>query len=574
MYTRQDIIEADDAGSLLETIAATPYAQFDSAVRLLSGLHNCGDIDFLASCEPPPLAALSDHSFFALQRVFCQTLPHIDCSAEAAASACESMFARAGNDGTAGLVYGSLSEWFRQSPSRAEEGLALIHRHRDTHRRLVRPVLLAGPTHDASKYVEEAFNLSNDSHSPVRLDALWALGQIVPAENEPFLTRTIERFNELVDALVSDEDTAIVVEAALNLLHRTDGGIVNAVEPLFEKASRNHAPATRHALATGLLRHRDHYSQAMTDAVFAALQHTINHESHTAKTIDWLLYQWDLDADRKRVLAFLVKLFTQGDDALDLQTLSDFRHQLRGQPGDVLGWYVVSLLLTGEHALCTAAQSLLPFNETRDGLDIDLSSFSLPPRWIPYLARKILGYCILNKESAAALLLSCLRAVPERNLEELEELVFDHFLLNYLTAMGWFESAVSDDDRAKQSVERLSSRLRAYVTELDRCGTCPAFRPSERERQLQGYRQADFHRAVHRKAEQGSLLSILAHKATVLYGTSGVVYVQRDADSEPQRQEVGMGAHEYSFEFPRLDVIDPVGLQYNTRLFRSERPPS
>ena len=436
MYTRQDIIEADDAGSLLETIAATPYAQFDSAVRLLSGLHNCGDIDFLASCEPPPLAALSDHSFFALQRVFCQTLPHIDCSAEAAASACESMFARAGNDGTAGLVYGSLSEWFRQSPSRAEEGLALIHRHRDTHRRLVRPVLLAGPTHDASKYVEEAFNLSNDSHSPVRLDALWALGQIVPAENEPFLTRTIERFNELVDALVSDEDTAIVVEAALNLLHRTDGGIVNAVEPLFEKASRNHAPATRHALATGLLRHRDHYSQAMTDAVFAALQHTINHESHTAKTIDWLLYQWDLDADRKRVLAFLVKLFTQGDDALDLQTLSDFRHQLRGQPGDVLGWYVVSLLLTGEHALCTAAQSLLPFNETRDGLDIDLSSFSLPPRWIPYLARKILGYCILNKESAAALLLSCLRAVPERNLEELEELVFRSLSIELLDRDG------------------------------------------------------------------------------------------------------------------------------------------
>ena len=45
----------------------------------------------------------------------------------------------------------------------ADEGLTLIHRDPDTHRRLVRPVLLAGPTHDADRYVEEAFNLSNDS---------------------------------------------------------------------------------------------------------------------------------------------------------------------------------------------------------------------------------------------------------------------------------------------------------------------------------------------------------------------------------------------------------------------------
>ena len=103
MYTRQDILEAADAGALLETIAATPYQQLETAAGMLSELHNRGEIDFLPYCEPPPLAAVSDHSFFAIQRVFCDTLPHIDCSAEAAARACKHVFARAGNDGTAGL---------------------------------------------------------------------------------------------------------------------------------------------------------------------------------------------------------------------------------------------------------------------------------------------------------------------------------------------------------------------------------------------------------------------------------------------------------------------------------------
>ena len=35
-----------------------------------------------------------------------------------------------------------------------------------------------------------------------------------------------------------------------------------------------------------------------------------------------------------------------------------------------------------------------------------------------------------------------------------------------------------------------------------------------------------------------------------------------------------MQAFEHFFEFPRLDVIDPVGFQWHIRLFRSESPPS
>ena len=574
MNTRQDIIDASDAGTLLETIAAIPYDQLECVSRLLADLHNRGDIDFLASFEPAALADVSNGSIHSIHRIFCEALPHIDCLAEAAETACNDMFERLADAGTAALVYGSLSQWFRQRPARAEEGLALIHRDPDTHRRLVRPVLLAGSTHDAGKYVDEAFNLSNDPDAPVRLDALWALGQIVPTENEPLLSRTIERFNQLVDAPDSVEDTAIVVEAALGLLQRTDGRIVSAVEPLLEKASRNQTPSARHALADGLLHHRRHYSEAMIHASFGALQHTNKHDIHTAKTIDWILYQWDLDADRQRVLAFLVNLLSQGDDALDLETLSDFTHQLGDQPGDVLGWYVVSLLLTGDYALCTAAERLLPFNTTRDGLDIDLSPFSLSPRSIMYLARKILGYCLLNMESAAALLLSCIRARPEQDRAELEELVLDFFLMNYLGAIDWFESAVSDDDLAKQSVNRLSSRLRAYVADLERHGFCPAFRPSERERQIQAYRQINFQRDVQKKAEQGSLLFALAHKAPILYGTSSIIYVRRDDVSEPDRQEVAMRAYGHSFAFPGLEALDPVGVQFKIRRFRSELPPS
>ena len=318
------------------------------------------------------------------------------------------MFGRAGDDGGAGFVYGSLSQWCAQSPDRAEEGLALIRRDPDTHTRLVWPVLIAGAGHDARKYSEEALALSDSPVAPVRSDALRALGHIASIDDEPLIARAFGRFGEVIDASVGD-DTAAAVEAAMSLLHRSDGRLRHAVESVLAKAGAHRTPATRFALADGLARHRRHCSEAMIDATFRALGHTTRHGVATPGAIDSMLYPWDLDADRERVLGLLVDLLSHGEDALDIEHLGDFHHELRNQPGHVLGWYVASLLLTGDHAPCAAVEQLLPYKQAPEGFDIDLGTFSLPPPWIPYLARKVLGYCPLIRRARRH---CCCRASP------------------------------------------------------------------------------------------------------------------------------------------------------------------
>ena len=408
----------------------------------------------------------------------------------------------------------------------------------------------------------------------IRLDAIWALGRVVPTEDERLLTRALNRFDEVIEAPGSDNDAAHALEAALHLLHRTDGKILQSVEPLLVKACTTPTPETVYTLAFGLQTRRNIYSPAMIDATFSALQHTGKQDLHTIAAIDSILYQWDLDGDRQRVLAFLIQLLSHSDDAIEFATLRDFRHRLGNEHGAVLGWYIVSLLLTGDFRLCRAASQLLPYNETRDGLDIDLSPFSLKSPWVLYLSRKILGYCIVNKESAAALLLSCLRAVSDTDRSELEDLVRDRFLMNYLTATEWFEAAVSSNDPAQQSVRRLSQSMSSYVTELDQAGSCSAFRPNERERQLEAYRLGDFVRGVQKKAEEGSIFSSIVHKSTMLHGTASIAYIYRNADGDPDRQEISLGSLEHAAEIPRMEVMDPVGLHYAIYLFRSEPPPS
>ena len=438
---------------------------------------------------------------------------------------------------------------------------------------ITRHVLMAGAAHDPRRFAEEALNLSHQPQSHIRLDALFALGRMALEEDDHILTRVTERLDQAIESPISDHDAAIAIEAALQLLDRFGEKLVHVVESLLAKACKNPPPITRHAIAVGLQFGRKNYTEAMIDASFSAIQHADKHAPDTINEIDLMLYQWNLDGDRQRVLRLLRNLLSHSDDAIGLEALDSFRHKLTNEPGGLLGWYVVSLLLTGDLRLSVAANGLLPYNKAPVGLDIDLTPFALDPAWVPFLARKVLGYCLVNRASASALLLSCLRAVSNENRADLEELVLYYFLINYPGAIEWFEAAVSPNDPAGMSVKRLSSTLEAYLEELHRTDLCAAFRPSDRERQLQGYRQAHLLRNIQKEAEKRSVLSQLVHRSVLLYGTGSIYYVHTDEGCDPHRQEMSLASFHQTIEIPRLEVIDPVGLQYAIYRFRSEAPP-
>jgi len=286
-----------------------------------------------------------------------------------------------------------------------------------------------------------------------------------------------------------------------------------------------------------------------------------------------VVHQWDPDVDRTELLDYFKKILTQGNRADDNDTLGEIQDKIKTARGDVLGWFVVSLLLTGDHKLCKAASDLLQRHNVREDIDVDLKPFDLTSPWILFLTRKILGYCLLQKKDAATLLLSCLRLVPEHDRAKLEDLVFDHFLLNYWNAICLFEAATSRHDEARHSVRHLASRIRAHIAESERSGICVAFKPSERERQIQAHHVQDFWREAYKKADEQSIVSVLARKATLLYGTASVVHLDVGGPGSPARQEMKLSAFRHSVELPRMYVLDPVGLECRIRAFEVEEPP-
>ena len=568
MMTEKTLLSANADGSLLSAISKTPYEEIEIVAETLSTMHNSGRIDFLRACNSRQLGALSDRALDGFRSVFYSTMPRIDCSPQEAITIVHKASERAQN------VIDVLRDWFQQTAQRAERGLELIQSDIAAYSQVVKPVLLAGARHDVRKYAGVALHLARQPMLKCRLDAVISLGVMELAEHEDLYVDAVKCFAKIIDVPVSKHDRATATRAALSLLKSLGTKGVGLIEPLLLKVCEDPTPSTLHEIVLGINSGKCLYTEKMIDATFSAIGSAAQYQTDTIDLIDTLLYKWDIEGDRNRVLALIANILDRDDGAISLRRIHAFSHKIRSSESGLLGWYLVSMLLTGIPRVCRAANDLLSlsYSDDAEDFDIDLSDLSLDGPEILFLCRKIIGYCLSNRSGSAALILSCMRAIPDDLSVDIERTIFDYFLINYPVAIDWFEEHVSTEDPARPMVTRMSNDLQVYLGGIRECGICKAFRPSERQRRLQDYRQMDMWRTIQREAYERSIATYIAQKSTVLYGTGSIYYLYIGDDSVPRRQVSSFASHRQEMEIPRLEVLDPVGIDCAIRLLQSEAP--
>ena len=77
-------------------------------------------------------------------------------------------------------------------------------------------------------------------------------------------------------------------------------------------------------------------------------------------------------------------------------------------------------------------------------------------------------------------------------------------------------------------------------------------------------------REAQKEAEKKSVFLNLVKRSIILYGKRSITYIEGPG-GERRRVEMELKPHSISIEYPRLDVIDPFGLDYKLRVFRAER---
>lgn len=156
----------------------------------------------------------------------------------------------------------------------------------------------------------------------------------------------------------------------------------------------------------------------------------------------------------------------------------------------------------------------------------------------------------------------------------LSDLLFDSLLINYTSAKEQLHPIANNrDDKAASMVKIALDRLKDYCDGLEKVGFIAELQPSERELQLEGQRRADAMSDMMQESRKNSPLASLFSESILLHGNGMVTWIDDSAyrtqakngdeqgTSHLRRMEQSLASISHSFELPREEVLDPIGLQ-------------
>jgi hypothetical protein len=129
---------------------------------------------------------------------------------------------------------------------------------------------------------------------------------------------------------------------------------------------------------------------------------------------------------------------------------------------------------------------------------------------------------------------------------------------------------MDDSDPAFSRIRDVLRQTDQYINELKSVGSIKELHPSERQRRVQHIRSVDEMRKIHQSAMKQSVFANLVKRSVILYGRRSITYVAGPGGHR-RAVERELKPHSVSFEMPRMQVIDPVGLDFVLRVFRVEK---
>ncbi|ETI64311.1 hypothetical protein C100_08025 [Sphingobium sp. C100] len=575
---RTEILGHAAGGSLLDAIF-NDYGRSwrddtDPTLSTLAELHNAGEIDLLAIVTKSSISAFQGHLFWQGQQVYRALISQLEASAEALLSVIQILIDAAGQDFAAGMPVEEFAKWCALDPSRPAELLGLVDRKVPNADRFLTIAIKNGVAVDKAYFMDRAYAFLTSGTETEKQSAINALGQVPLSTNEDW-DRLLEAFADLLSAEASDSIRSPLLTA---IARRFDGASQERQDRLTALGIAAVAPLGDFTLDTAartLAFDPEHLSLTLIDALLDALLAIKGANKGTVEMLDLALMKLLKQGHAARTRRCLETLLRREDDPIELEQLDSLCYALREAGGQVFEDWIVAWLLDGDYALCGALNDAL-FGAGSDEFifDIDFTRFGLREVDYAYLARKAIATFFLKQSVMTSLLVSLLRTAPPAATEAIVELVIDPILINYAGIRDEYLQPIADNaaDPAQTAVQRALDGQDAYLAGLRSIGRVPELHPSERERRLEWQRHSDSMADAWRAARKKSIFASIATESLILYGTRAVSWFA-DHDDARRRIETPMGSISHSFEMPRVEIVDPLGLQMMLVHFRGEDRP-
>ena len=413
------------------------------------------------------------------------------------------------------------------APGQARQARRLARLYTDDRRRQALNAL-ARTQHLAKDEREETLRLLADlldkAHADDLLDALVA--------------------RILADAIIPAEKP--ITQASFDLLAQA---LAQGGELVLDQAARTFMFGSEEVLSPDVLTLFLKSFQGVTQA-----------NAGTVENIGMGLRKLTKDDRLPQALAFITLMVGRDEAPFTLKAFESVLRDMALGTGERLHRAVIGWLNQGQPRICFQLSGLLQaLQMAKSPWSVNFPALGLTDLEIYFICRRASGYLLAEEIVAASLVISALRTADADLAAALTRLLVDPLLMNYGGELRQFLAAIGEDDPAHRHVISALAQSDAYREGLG-VGMAAEFEVSSERRQLSHYLRSDQMRTASQAAQKDSILDGLIARQYILHGNRTSTWI-KGPNGQRKWMDNDMARHGFTYELPRQDVLDPVGLQ-------------
>lgn len=576
MSIRDRLLQSYETGNFLETVYACSLADNNDRNALaleLVALHNEGLIDVVKAFESLKNEPSNGPDFFLTRYIFEKVLPDLEAPVLSVMRCVLRLYRDAGQDLAAGTIIKSFIDFCEKAPSRPREALVEIEASPDNFANLLPGTLIAGSRIDNPFYLAQAIRLCEDNNIELRRRAVYSLGKFNWSEGIAVSDSALAALERSATVETDDQILAGIVKSAFALLQQHKAQESRVIELIATALSKGGDYAL-HAASEVFGFHTGELTATLLDALFAHLVCFKSTNKGTLDNIDFGISHLLKNGDHEKAIRFLEDLLLAHHDKLTMEVFDSAAREILSNKV-LISRVLTRWFLRGDRVLCNGVHKIVGSHHGNDlPLEIDPAELKQADFvHILFVARKAIGYLFMQPISAASVLISLMRnTTDDEVLTELGTLLFNPLLLNFTGKVREYlmQKSELESVEVKATIDQALKTIDNYLEDLRSVGNLPALHPGEAQREAHHRHFSRLMTESWKAAEAQSVFINLVSKSVLLYGRKSIHYVYA-SDGKSHRMEIPLQSHGTEMEFPRMQYLDPFGLDFMLRIFGNEK---
>lgn len=576
MSNRDVLLSSYETGSFLETVYACLSADRNSRSTLaldIVALHNEGLINVVGVFESLINNQSNGSDFFLIRHVFEEALPSLDAPVLSVMRCILQLYRNAGQDLAAGTIISKYVDFCAHQPSRPREALTEIEAYPDEFADLLTATLSAGFRVDNPYFLEQAIRLCEDENIELKRGAVFSLGNLNLQTGNAMSDSAITALERSSMVETDDQILARLVKSAFMLLQQ-DKAQEQRIATLFATAVAKGGEYTLYAASEIFGFHTNELPAPLLEVLLVHLAHVSPTNKGTLNNVDYGIAHLLKNGTTERPIQFLEDLLLAYPNDLTMEVFDDTAREILGNKA-LISKVLTRWFLRGDRVLCDGVRIIVSSHH-HDGLPLGIDPSELKSAdsvHVVFLARKAIGYLFMQQICATSVLTSLMRYTSDdETLKALGELLFDPLLLSYTGKAREYimQQSGVESGKVKVVMDNTLKAIDDYLVDLRSVGNLAALHPSEAQREAYHRHFSRQMAESYKAAEAQSVFLQFVSKSVLLYGRKSINYVY-GTDGQSHRMETPLRSHGTEMEFPRMENINPFGLDYMLRVFRNER---